>query len=105
MAEQAVSLLHGNSSNMERQDWRCEVILRYDNRGPVRCDLRRSPTHPPMILLFSSLAPCRSWLSQERLMYTSSQSRQKNGNAQYEDHIEFIQMKSHGGRVCDAPLR
>ena len=65
-----VSLLHGNSSNMERQDWRCEVILRYDNRGP------------------------------ERLMYTSSQSRQKNGNAQYEDHIEFIQMKSHGGRVC-----
>lgn len=38
-------------------------------------------------------------------MYSSSQNHQKNGNSQYENHIDSIQMKSHGGRVCDAPLR
>lgn len=74
VAENVVSALYGNSSDLESNIWRCEVILYYDK-------------HP----------------KKESYYYTSSMTRQKNGNKHFENDIIAIELKSHGGgKACQS---
>ena len=74
VAENVVSAPYGNSSDLEElNDWKCEVIIHYDEY-PIR----------------------------ESIPYTSSADHQKDGDSHFENDIVAIELKSHGGKACQS---